>query len=104
VLFVLRSLWSPDAAKCPLILRKPLPINRGPHRPNPPKRIRRWISAEAAAAVAAQAEVIDIPLAPPNPASARGWDIFTRFPSCPAKAGIQGQHRERLPESPFSGL
>jgi len=63
----LRSLRSPDAAKWPLILRKPLPINRGQHRPNLPNMTRRRNLGEAAEEVAVQAEVIDIRLAPSNP-------------------------------------
>jgi hypothetical protein len=72
VLFVLRSLRSPDAAKWPPILRKPLPTNRGQHRPNPPNLTQRRNLGEAAVEVAEPAEVIDIRLAPSHPPQAQG--------------------------------
>jgi hypothetical protein len=60
---VLRSLRSPDAAKWPLILRKPAPINQGQHRPNLPNWIRRRNLEEAAEEVVVEPEagVIDAP-------------------------------------------
>ena len=62
MLFVLRSLRSPDAAKWPPILRKPLPTNLARRRPNPPNLTRRQSSGEAAVeAVEAEAGVIDAP-------------------------------------------
>ena len=64
MLFVLRSLRSPDAPKWPPILRRPLPINRGQHRPNhqsPTRPPRGAEEEEGTAEAAGAAEVIDAP-------------------------------------------